>query len=551
MTRNNLDKSDSLYLRLHSNNPIWWQEWDQEVLDEARRKDKPIFVSVGYSSCHWCHVMAREAFSDTETAEYLNSHFLSIKVDREERPDIDQFMMKFIVEKTGSGGWPLNVFLTPDLKPILAFTYIPASSKRGDTLLSIAEKVHSYHESGSTPPPFDPSTKSPRRVKFHEIAPILTRAYDSENAGFGGPHKFPPHSTLLFMLNNLSVNESSSMEKMTRDTLKAMQFGGLNDHLQGGIFRYCVDSRWKIPHFEKMLYDQAMALWNYSLAYGVFRSEEYRTMAEDIIRCLDESFYCEGLYLNSIDADTDHQEGQTYLWRYEELKEILGEEDLETLSRTYYITPEGNFEGKIHLIRRNANRITDIEEKLLGVRKQRPQPHADRKYLCGINALVIAGLIQSSQHLDAPEHHKQASDVMRRSLDIFWKDGSLAHSMSNDKIQSHNFLFDAAAVLLALTTLSEKEDRWKTQMREVLAYVRSFKEKSGWLEGDSDDFLPVPASWYDHPIPSSISLAHLGITRAQLVLGEKPSYHGYKMPTHSDVYNVAELLSRHGLIIDR
>ncbi len=540
--RNNLDRSNSLYLRQHADNPIWWQEWSQKTLREAVRTNKPLFISIGYSSCHWCHVMAREAFSHDETAGFLNSDFICVKVDREERPDIDQFMMDYIIRKTGSGGWPLNVFTTPGLKPILALTYAPKLPEGGrQSLMNIAKKVKHFYENGGSVPPFQPSKSTPQTVSFEEIENQLIRIYDREHGGFGRTQKFPPHSTLLFMLYSLSFKGSPGVKDIAIGTLEAMRLRGLNDHLQGGIFRYCVDRGWKIPHFEKMLYDQTMAIWYYSLAYRVLGKEEYRDMAYSVVKCLEESFSSEGLYLNSIDADTDHIEGGSYLWSYEELEDILGE-DFSTLKGVYRIDVHGNFEGKIHLIRRNDMKIEDIEKKLLKIRDRRPQPHADRKYISGLNGLVVVALTLASEYLERAELYDTAKDTMYSLLEKFWIDKKLAHSMSNDRIQNNNFLFDAAACLLALTMLSESDLKWKDYMEDMSEYVKSFKKDGGWLESSSDDFLPVPASWYDNPIPSSISLAELSIARANMLLGVGNNPASYRVAHNYDAYNIAAML---------
>lgn len=543
LKRNNLDRSDSIYLKHHSDNPIWWQEWSLEALEEAVREDKPIFVSVGYSSCHWCHVMAREAFSDPETASFLNSNFICFKVDKEERPDIDQFLMKYIVEKTGSGGWPLNVFMTPELKPMLAFTYAPARPMRGrESLRTIAKRVRDFYDKGGSAPDFDPKSRPPKKVDLRDIEPILTDIYDWEYGGFGKQQKFPPHSTLLFMLYSLSVDESEAMKDMALGTLKYMRLGGLNDHLQGGIFRYCVDRGWKIPHFEKMLYDQAMALWNYSLAYGLFGLEEHRVMARDILGCLEESFAVNGLYLNSIDADTEGEEGGTYVWDFRGLKEHLDRDEFRKLRDVYHVEQGGNFEGKIHLVKSKDVSLPEIEEKLLNIRKKRPQPHADHKFLSGVNALVISALVQASKHLEETALLKRASHNMEELLQKFWIHDKLAHSMSNGNIQRHHYLFDASACLVALNLLFQADDSWKEPMLDMYSYLMTFKEEEGWLEADSRDFLPVPASWYDHPIPSSISLAELGITSTKIHTGDEVHPKGYRMPYHSDIYNISELM---------
>ncbi len=270
--RNNLDRSASPYLRQHRDNPVWWQEWSADVLAAAAARKKPLFVSVGYSTCHWCHVMAGEAFSDPATAEFLNRHFICVKVDRETRPDIDQYLMRFLLAQSGSGGWPLNVFLTPDLRPVFALTYAPARAGAGmPPLAALAERVLDY----LTPPVADvrPFASRPGEARGgcrgQRAGRAAGRATTPCTAASARGQKFPPHSTLLFMLYRLCLGADPELAAACRLTLDAMRLGGLHDHLQGGIFRYCVDPEWTIPHFEKMLYDQAMALWCFALAEKV------------------------------------------------------------------------------------------------------------------------------------------------------------------------------------------------------------------------------------------------------------------------------------------
>src|SRR3989344_5932399 len=311
--RNNLDKATSPYLQQHKENPIYWQEWSKEVLEYAKKNSKIIVVSVGYAACHWCHVMANEAFSNKEIADFLNKHFVSIKVDKEQRPDIDNYMMAFIQETQGQGGWPLNIFLTPDLKPFLAVTYVPIEPR-----FSLPGFIYLLRNVKGT---YD---KHQREIR--EYLPIFHKGEDSEeqhiiqaiknnfiNNGFGFGAMFPPHNTLLFLLSYYEKNKGAGIKDILEKILDAMAMNGLHDHLQGGFYRYCVDGSWTIPHFEKMLYDQAMLLWVYSIAYKVFKKPGYKIILEKIIECLEDTYYG-GLYYTAHDADTDHQEGGTYLW---------------------------------------------------------------------------------------------------------------------------------------------------------------------------------------------------------------------------------------------
>ncbi|HLN20128.1 MAG TPA: DUF255 domain-containing protein [Bacteroidales bacterium] len=546
--RNNLDKSASPYLLQHVANPVWWQEWNEDVINYVRESGKPIFVSVGYATCHWCHVMAAGAFSDAETAYFLNEHFISIKIDREQRPDIDQMMMDFIQRQNGSGGWPLNVFLTSSLKPVYALTFAPA--KPGSTtfsFLDIADKVLEFIRINSEKvPDFVPTENKSGSVSEHSVIKMLSEYYDNENGGFGHSQKFPPHSTLLFLLYQMSIEDSPSLNTIVTKTLDSMVMRGLNDHLQGGIFRYCVDTEWTIPHFEKMLYDQAMALWCYSLAFRITGREHYKKMSLKILRCLDETFLRDGLYITAHDADTDHVEGLTYLWSYDELEEALGESELKRLADAYYISPSGNFEKKNHLIRRNSDDVSDIEEKLLSIRRSRKQPGEDGKILSGLNALAATALIQMSRCLDMLHVEERAAALVKNIRNVFWKDGRLSHSLFANKIQEQSFLFDTASLLHVVTMLSETGDEWVPFMDELAANLKMFNSGGRWIESDSPDFMTVFASWFDHPIPSGAAMAENALTRYSVLKGEDIQSSEYHQPFSSDFYNINSMI-RNGL----
>ncbi|MGV8057203.1 MAG: thioredoxin domain-containing protein [Smithellaceae bacterium] len=544
--RNNLDKSLSPYLLQHVANPVWWQEWRPEVIRAAVDEGKPLFVSVGYATCHWCHVMAAEAFSDKNTADFLNSHFICIKVDREQRPDIDQFLMQFIQAQSGHGGWPLNVFLTADLRPIYALTYAPAhSGARQHSLLSIAEQVLRHYEKNSDDiPQFIAHEEQSSIVREESLVENLSAYHDADYGGFGHAQKFPPHSTLLYLLYFLCVEENNAAaQKICRQTLDAMRLRGLADHLQGGIFRYCVDRQWTIPHFEKMLYDQAMALWTYALAYKVMGNNEYKKMAEGIVRCLDECFADDGLYISAHDADTEHVEGATYVWSYAELKDVLTPHEFKRLSDSYYIDEQGNFEGRIHLIRKKEEPLSDIEEKLLFLRKERAQPQPDKKILCGINALTAIGLIQAGRNLEIPGLQEKAAQTVRRLVDLFWDGNALGHSYYNGVKQTQSFLFDAATLLVAISMLYEDDSSWHTLMTTMAAYVETFSDGEKWVESRAADFQPVYASLFDHPVPSSISLAEMGVTRVAMLAGKETLFKSYRAPHQADFFNITAMLN--------
>jgi uncharacterized protein YyaL (SSP411 family) len=599
--KNNLDRASSPYLRQHSGNPIWWQEWNSETLAHAAAEKKPLLVSVGYATCHWCHVMAAEAFSDPETADYLNEHFVSIKIDREQRPDIDQYLMNFIQAQTGSGGWPLNVFLTHGLKPVHALTYAPLRTTGNRySFLYITQAVIEFLKSrGDSIMSFTPSEQEAPVADAERLTGSLGEYFDREHGGFGAGQKFPPHSTLLYMLYFLAVSgkgksaerssgggRSSESESgaskimagesdieagktgageseseaardgsdesddeagmiigMVTSTLDAMMMRGLNDHLQGGIYRYCVDREWTIPHFEKMLYDQAMALWTYSLAHRVTGSEHYRTMAEKIVKSLDETFRHDGMYASAFNADTDHREGATYLWSEDELAAVLTPEEFDRFREVYEISGGGNFEGFNHLIRKNHDRIDAIEDKLLAARLRRSQPSRDDKILSGLNALTAVAMIQAGRNLGKPEMEAGAVTLVWKLLETFWDGSSLAHSYFDGVLQRQSFLSDAAALLLAVTMLHETDESWGETMDVMAAYVRSFREGDKWIESDADDFMKIYASWFDHPAPSAVSLAETALTRVALLTGSEVTPAIWRRPYQSDFYNINVLLS--------
>ena len=546
LERNNLERSNSPYLQQHKDNPVWWQEWGSAALAAAAAQNKPLFVSVGYSTCHWCHVMAAEAFSDRDTADYLNRHFICIKVDRETRPDIDRFLMEFMQAQNGSGGWPLNVFLTPELRPVYALTYAPARASGGmQPLRVIAGKVLDYSNAHAHAiEPFELSSRPPQPAPEEGLASALLAGHDPLHGGFGPGPKFPPHSTLLFMLYRLGAEPHPGLERACRLTLDAMRRGGLHDHLQGGIFRYCVDREWTIPHFEKMLYDQAMALWCYALAHRVLGGEAYERMAAGLVRCLEETFAKGNLFATAFDADTGHHEGATYVWRRDEIRAALSDREFEVFSASYLLPETGNFAGTIHLARRNDLLLRDCEAKLLELRRKRPQPARDEKVLCGANALAACALIQAARSLDRPELEEKAARMTRELLGIFWDGTGLGHSLAGGTVQHQGFLSDAGALLLALTMLRESAADWDGDMNALAGYTVSFRREGRWIESSPADFQDVPAAWFDHPVPSSVSLASLGLARATVLHGGIPGRLEYLQPLQFDFFNIAAMFTQ-------
>jgi hypothetical protein len=424
-------------------------------------------------------------------------------------------------------------------------TYAPAISNGTHySFLSIAEKVMNIiKENTDKIPSFEAAERQSPVASEDSLVHTLSQYYDQQNGGFGSGQKVPPHSTLLYLLYKLSIDDDPYLKDICSKTLDAMRLRGLNDHLQGGVYRYCVDNEWTIPHFEKMLYDQAMALWTYSLAYGVIGNVEYKSMANAILKCLDESFFQNGFYISAHDADTLHKEGATYIWSFKELSEVLSEEEFARFQATYLITRNGNFEGSNHLLRRNDSMLKDIEEKLLEIRRKRNQPSADGKILSGINGLVAIALIQASRFLDQSVLEEKAAVLVDNIITTFWDGKTLGHSYYNGSLQKQSFLFDAAALLTAVTMLFESDAKWGNTMSEFIDYVGSFRENGSWIESRAEDFPVVYASWFDHPVPSSVSLAEMGLLRAAILSGKEYMPFPSREPFQSDFYNVSAMIS--------
>jgi uncharacterized protein len=566
--RNNLDTATSPYLRQHRSNPVWWQSWSQETIDHARALDLPLFVSVGYATCHWCHVMASEAFSDQAAADYLNRHFVAIKVDREERPEIDHFLMQFLLVTRGQGGWPLNAFLTPDMKPMLALTYVPIAARGGmPGFVTVLEKVTEFFRTDRHRlQPFDlwkgVSPEAPLEGEEADDAALhrarnLLRRVDREHGGFGGETKFPPHGSMLFLLYLLSIHSRDSkplpmlqeIDQTVRMTLHAMAQRGLHDHLQGGFFRYCTDRAWTIPHFEKMLYDQAMLLWVYALAWKVLGEPWYRQVAERIVLCLEESFRSPvGPYASALDADTDHREGGTYLWRPEELPPRARE--------LFHVESEiGAVDGLRHLIRRDPGELSDSDlavlQELLLRRRLRPQPDSDEKFVTAWNALAAISLVHAGRFLGRPDLLRRAEevydDLCRYNRDDAgrWNRSSLAGARNGTEC-----LEDYGAVLVLLTlfveesTDSARRDRWIREARLVADRIELFRRPPGWrytLSGDAPD---VPADTVDSPTPSPVALAEMGLARLALIQGQPAEALAFGAEQARDFHNLATLLAR-------
>lgn len=535
--KNNLAKSLSPYLQQHKDNPIHWQEWSHEVVDYAKKNNKLIFISVGYSACHWCHVMAQEAFSDNEVAKYLNENFISVKIDREQRPDIDQFLMYFLTKTQGVGGWPLNAFLTYDLRPVFALTYIPLAPKHGmPSFMHVLVEVHeAYKNFNGKFSEFSFSQDIDEGYEEDALLENIMSQFDEFAGGFGVEPKFPPYNTLLFLLSFYEKTRNEKIKNIIEKTLYFISTRGLHDHFQGGFFRYCVDASWSVPHFEKMLYDQAMLLWVYSAAYKVFHKEEYKVVADKIIKCLEETFEHDNLFFSSLDADTDHEEGKTYLWTLDELKNNLTKGEFDKFSEIYEVNE--NFEGKIHLIKKNDKFLPEIEEKLLKIRKTRNQPFIDRKIITSWNSLVCISLMMNYRYIGNENSKNKAIEVFEKLSKDHYVNGKLFHSSLNKQVQKYGFLEDYAAFLLLVTYIYEETGNYRNLLDELIIKISKFK-KNEWIENINTDFVEIPAQSYDHPIPSSVSMAEFAVLRTDILLNKVYLPESYKSPLNYDFYNL-------------
>ncbi|MCF1644879.1 thioredoxin domain-containing protein [Streptomyces indiaensis] len=429
---NRLAHETSPYLLQHADNPVDWWPWSEEAFEEARKRNVPVLLSVGYSSCHWCHVMAHESFEDQETAEYLNAHYVSVKVDREERPDVDAVYMEAVQAATGQGGWPMTVFLTPDAEPFYFGTYFPPAPRQGmpsfrqvlqgvqqaweerrDEVTEVAGKIVrdlagreiSYGDA-----------RTPGEEELAQALLGLTREYDPQRGGFGGAPKFPPSMVLEFLLRHHARTGAEGALQMAQDTCERMARGGMYDQLGGGFARYSVDRDWVVPHFEKMLYDNALLCRVYAHLWRSTGSELARRVAlETADFMVRELRTNEGAFASALDADSDdgtgrHVEGAYYVWTPEQLREVLGEQDAEFAAQVFGVTEEGTFEEGASVLQLpvrdgvfDAEKVASVRERLLAERSGRPAPGRDDKVVAAWNGLAIAALAETGAYFDRPD----------------------------------------------------------------------------------------------------------------------------------------------------
>jgi uncharacterized protein YyaL (SSP411 family) len=541
---NRLARETSPYLRQHRENPVDWYPWGEEALDRARQEDRPILLSVGYSACHWCHVMERESFEDEETAAYMNEHFVNVKVDREERPDVDAIYMEAVQAISGHGGWPMTVFLDPDGVPFYGGTYFPPDESRGmPSFRMVMEAVIDAFEGKREEIRERAAGTRARLGAVGEIEPSageigpddLERAVaqllagaDRRNGGFGGAPKFPPASALELLL---SRGETAVVE----ETLDAMLAGGIHDQIGGGFARYSVDAVWLVPHFEKMLYDNALLAGAYLHGWQALGHQRYRGVCEATLDwMLREMRGPEGGFYSALDADSEGEEGRFYVWTPAQLREVLGER-AEPVIEYYGGTEQGNFEGAniLHLAAgagaAEPEGLAGAREALYEARAKRVWPGLDDKRLTAWNALAIGALAEAGAVLGRDDYLAAAAQCAEFLLGSARDEqGRLLRSYKDGEAHLNAYLEDHAFLLEALLTLYESsfERRWFEAARELAeTMIERFgdRERGGFFttSTDHEELIARRKDVGDHPIPSGNSSAALGLLRLGALSGER------------------------------
>jgi len=543
---NRLKNETSPYLLQHAENPVDWYPWGEDAFRRAGEEDKPVFLSIGYSTCHWCHVMARESFEDPETAQLLNHWFVCVKVDREERPDIDSVYMAVCQAFTGSGGWPASIFLTPDQRPFFAGTYFPRRSQGG--MVGFQELLALIHEKWEQDRPallrqakeiislLDRRTAAEGKAEadlLETAAALYKRSFDPQNGGFGRAPKFPAPHNLLFLLAYYRRRGDKSCLEMAERTLTQMVRGGLFDHIGGGFCRYSTDERFLVPHFEKMLYDNALLILACCEAYTTVKKELYllaaKRTADFVLR---ELATPEGGFYSAQDADSDGEEGKYYLFTPEELIHVLGPEQGRAFNRHFDITPAGNFEGKNipNLLHSDpADRSLDgLLGKVYQYRRGRCSLRLDDKILTTWNALMIAALCRLYQAGGDQKYLNAAKRADRFLWEHLWDGKALYVSFRAGRRGAKGFLDDYAASIFAGLALygATLEQGYLTRAeelcRDTLVKFHDVENGGFCLCGEENETLVLrPKETYDGAMPSGNSLMAWNLVRLSQLVSEE------------------------------
>ena len=557
---NRLIREKSPYLLQHAYNPVDWYPWGEEAFAKAKKENKPIFLSIGYSTCHWCHVMAHESFEDEEVAAILNEKYISIKVDREERPDIDSIYMRVCQMLTGHGGWPLSVFLTPEGKPFYAGTYFPKRSRYGQPgFIDVLTKL--YHKYRENPNEIERmaeqitealrqsvQTAGAERLSFEAVEKAyrqLSGSFDTVYGGFGGAPKFPIPHMLMFLMRYYQWKRDERALLMVEKTLNGMANGGIYDHIGYGFARYSTDAMWLVPHFEKMLYDNALLAIAYTEAYQLTKNERYKEIAEQIIEFVKREMTSnDGAFYSAIDADSEGVEGKYYVWAPDEVINVLGTELGELYCRVYDITEEGNFEGKNvpNLIHTRMDRIArqyrmaeeELHEKLEEARKRlfaerslRVFPHVDDKILTAWNALMIAALAKAAKVYKRRDYLQMAERALsfvetnlfqNGRLMVRYRDGEVKHK---GIIDDYAFLVWAYIEMYEATLVLSYLQKAKACTEQMISLFWDEEHGAFFMTGsDAEELIVQEKEIYDGALPSGNSVAAVQLIRLARLTGD-------------------------------
>jgi hypothetical protein len=561
---NSLAREKSPYLLQHAHNPVEWFAWNEAAFAKARAEDKPVFLSIGYSTCHWCHVMERESFEDEKIGKFLAEHFVSIKVDREERPDVDKIYMTFVQSTTGGGGWPLNVFLTPDLKPFYGGTYFPPDSRHGrpsflqllshisqlwrerkDELIASAGELHAQLEVITARDARENQPLTPAVLR-HALE-IFKDAYDSRHGGFGGAPKFPQPSLPSFVLRAAMRFGDADATNMVLQTCDVMARGGIHDQLGGGFARYAVDAEWLVPHFEKMLYDNAQLAQLYLDAYLISGESPHANTVRDILDyVLRDMTHPDGGFFSAEDADSEGQEGKFYCWTHDELSKLLSPEEFIVAANYFGITKEGNFVDHSHpqplpglnvlsivapdLAEADKPLLESAKAKMLAIRVKRIRPHLDDKILASWNGLMLGAFARAGIILDEKKYLAAAEKNLSFIRAKFWdeKTKTLYHRWRDgerDEVQLlEGYAFYLAGVIeLYEATLNPLHLDFAIELADSLL-AKFFDPANGgfWQSpADKTDLILRIKDDYDGAEPSGNSVATVALLKLGKITGRE------------------------------
>jgi uncharacterized protein YyaL (SSP411 family) len=543
---NRLADENSPYLLQHADNPVDWYPWGEEALEKARSEEKPIFLSIGYAACHWCHVMAHESFEDEATAAIMNEHFVNIKVDREERPDLDRIYMQAVVAMTRQGGWPMSVFLTPEGQPFYGGTYFPPERRYNmpsfqevmlsvervwredrekilDSADNITQHIRNAARTGKSTTELNPEVRE-------QAAMVLAQGYDRVNGGWGQAPKFPQPMALEFLLRLANREDKLALE-LAEHALQAMAKGGMYDVVGGGFARYSVDDFWLVPHFEKMLYDNAHLAQVYMHAYLITRNDMYRRVCEETLDfVIREMTHSKGGFYSSLDADSEGEEGKFYVWTPQEIQEIIQDpKDATLLLAAYGVTETGNFEGK-NILQRVLDdeqlaeefdipfgvvptKLVELHALLLEARSQRIRPGTDDKILVFWNALMLTTFAEAGRYLKRKDYTQAAIQNAIFLIENLYRGDRLLRSWRDGQSKYNAYLEDYAGLVLALLALyqTNPDPLWySTALNLADEIITHFGDPDGGFFDTRDDhetLLIRPKELQDNATPSGNALA--------------------------------------------